>query len=68
MENINVAVRMRPLNAKEIQRNEVEMWKVQKGRTIYANEQVISDSKTKQNAGKIKFTYDHCFDSKVSNK
>lgn len=68
MENINVAVRMRPLNGKEIQRNDLEMWKVQKGRTIYANETVICDQKKKENASRIKFTFDHCFDWKVSNK
>ena len=44
MENINVALRVRPLSMKENERNELDMWRIQKGRTIYPNEQIVQES------------------------
>jgi len=37
MENINVALRVRPLNQKELDGGEEDMWLISKGNTIKPN-------------------------------
>lgn len=63
-----MAVRVRPLSKKELARNEQDLWRIQKARTIYVNEQLLQDNQTKIKGSRIKFTFDHCFESKVTNK
>jgi hypothetical protein len=41
MENINVALRSRPLNSKEIMNDEEDMWLISKGRSIKPNPLVV---------------------------
>lgn len=64
MENIQVALRMRPLNRREIQRQEVNVWQIQNNNTIAINPEAtkeIAGSKKMLLSTRSSFNFDHCF-------
>ena len=69
MENINVALRSRPLNSKEVENNEEDMWLITKGRSIKPNPTVVQNRELYQTKSKhrLKFTFDHCFNYDIDN-
>ena len=69
MENINVALRSRPLNQYEKDNDEDDMWLISKGRSIKPNPQVVMSRELVQIKSKqrVKFNFDHCFSQDVDN-
>ncbi|OMJ79543.1 hypothetical protein SteCoe_20435 [Stentor coeruleus] len=67
-ENIHVSLRFRPLNMREIDENESNIWQVNKNSVVLKQEmaQVFQESKKLTGAPKC-YNYNYCFTSKDSN-
>lgn len=66
MENIQVAVRLRPLNPKEKEAGEFVPWRVRQN-TIEIN-RLEPDTQGGKKHQKQSFTFDHCFNENTSNE
>ena len=66
MENIQVALRLRPMNQKEEESGERIPWKL-KGNSIEV-EKSYTDAGPNKKSMKNQFIYDHCFNGKVHNE
>ena len=70
MENINVALRLRPLGTKEIQQNDQLIWTLPNYTSISLINQaqkILIESKRINAKTKISFSYDYCFSSNHDN-
>ena len=66
MENIQVALRLRPINDKEQESGETVPWKL-KHNYIEIDKGLIDSSMAKKK-DKLQFVYDHCFPGKTNNE
>ena len=70
MENIRVALRMRPINAREIAAKDEKAWSITHGNTITLHQQFQTEllSKKKISQGsKVSYTFDACFSDQDDN-
>lgn len=67
MENIQVAMRLRPINQKEEESGETLPWKIRQNRCVEINKSLIDNSMSKKQ-DKLQFFYDHCFPGATNNE
>mgnify|MGYP000897734737 CR=1 FL=1 len=70
MENIQVALRLRPLNKREVKRNEEVVWKIPNAMTVCVDSNQLNTvmaTKKVNMSTKTSFNFDYCFGTNNDN-